>query len=67
MGAGMQATEGLLVRQCHPHLGEIRVECGFVPNDLAIWANSRTFSFEAFFEKKIKSGESGEWGIAYRW
>ncbi len=55
----------LRVRQSHPLLGEIRAECGFAPADLAIWANSRSFSFEAFYEKMLREDEAAEWGISY--
>jgi hypothetical protein len=62
----LAASVGMLsVRQRHPVLGEISAECGFPLSGLAIWANDRAFSFEAFYETVLGQGETREWGIRY--
>jgi hypothetical protein len=51
--------------QRHPLINKITVSCDYVPSFLPVWANDRTFSFEPYLEKHVKSGEKISWKIEY--
>jgi hypothetical protein len=51
--------------QFHPLVGKVSVVCDYVPSFLPVWANDRTFSFEPYLEKQVKSGEELSWRIEY--
>ena len=51
--------------QIHPLVGKVSVKCDYIPSFLPVWANERTFSFEPYLEKKVKSGEELSWKIEY--
>ena len=49
----------------HPVVGTVSVSCDYVPSCLPVWANDRTFSFEPYLGKSVKSGETFSWKIEY--
>jgi hypothetical protein len=51
--------------QNHPLIEKISVMCDYVPSFLPVWANIRTFSFEPYLERLVKSGEEFSWKIEY--
>jgi hypothetical protein len=57
--------EKFSVFQRHPVSGMVSVETDFIPTDLAIWANDKTFSFEPFWEKVINGGHREVFSIKY--
>jgi hypothetical protein len=59
------SKENLSVIQFHPLLGNLSINCDFIPESIAIWANDITFSFEPFYKAGIESGGQGTWNITY--
>jgi hypothetical protein len=57
--------ENLTATQFHPLVGKVSVNCDFIPESIAIWANDITFSFEPYYNDIIKSGEDRIWGLTY--
>lgn len=55
----------LTVRQKHPLLGEVKVECGFPIAFLPVWANQCTFSFEPYFHTILQSNNVSRWMMTY--
>jgi len=55
----------LSILQRHPDLGLVAATCSFVPALLPIWGNTRTFSFEPYFEQTVSAGQTVEWWIDY--
>jgi hypothetical protein len=51
--------------QIHPLVGKVSVMCDYTPSFLPVWANDRTFSFEPYLGKEIKSGKKFSWKIEY--
>jgi hypothetical protein len=49
----------------HPLINKVTVMCDYVPSFLPVWANNRTFSFEPYLERLVKSGEEFSWKIEY--
>jgi hypothetical protein len=64
----LEGTAGkmLSARERHPLVGEIIVECDFPLHRLALWANSRTFSFEPFHSLLLTPGQETRWSISYK-
>jgi hypothetical protein len=54
------------VKQAHPALGALDIECRFPLGWLALWGNDRTLSVEPFFQTVVPPGNSAVWSIAYR-
>ena len=59
------SDEILSAIQYHPLLGKVSINCDFVPESIAIWANDITFSFEPCYKVNIKSGEQKICGLSY--
>lgn len=59
------ADRSLIILQRHPALGQIAAICSFVPALLPIWGNTRTFSFEPYFEQTVSADQKVEWWIDY--
>jgi hypothetical protein len=55
----------LVVEQCHPVLGSVRVCCRFPLGGLALWGNERTLSFEPFFQTIVLPGAAAAWSLVY--
>jgi hypothetical protein len=55
----------LVVEQRHRALGSVRVSCSFPLGQLALWGNSRTFSFEPFLLSVIPAHAEAAWAISY--
>jgi len=53
------------VRQKHPSLGEVKVECKFPVAWMPIWANENTVSFEPYYHTVVHPGGQTEWTIRY--
>ena len=60
-----QAGSAMQAAQKHPLVGEVLVETDFMPTFLPIWGNTRTFSFEPYFEREVAPGDSASWQIHY--
>jgi hypothetical protein len=60
-----QATSNLVVLQKHPALGLAAATCSYVPGLLPVWGNTRTFSWEPFFERTVAAGQEAAWWIDY--
>ncbi len=58
-------NEKLSVHQPHPIVGKVAINCDFIPESIAIWANDITFSFEPFYKENIESCKEKAWGITY--
>lgn len=55
----------LAVKQAHPTLGAVDIECRFPLAWLALWGNDRTLSVEPFFQTLVAPGNSEVWSIVY--
>ncbi|HUF08368.1 MAG TPA: hypothetical protein VMO47_03540 [Rhodothermales bacterium] len=55
----------LTVLQRHPKVGLVAATFGYVPRFFPIWGNTRTFSFEPFFENTIAPGQELVWWMVY--
>lgn len=60
-----EATTNLVVVQKHPALGLAAATCSYVPAFFPIWGNTRTFSWEPFFERTLAPGQGADWWIDY--
>ena len=59
------ASTNLVVLQRHPSLGLVSAICSYAPALFPIWGNTRTFSFEPYFERTVSAGQAVEWSIDY--
>ncbi len=57
--------DNLVVLQRHPLLGMISATFSFVPGLLPIWGNTKTFSWEPFFEQTVARGQEVHWWTDY--
>jgi hypothetical protein len=57
--------EKLSVIQCHPLVDKVSINCDFIPDSIAIWANDITFSFEPFYKANIESCGKRTLSISY--
>lgn len=53
------------VEQNHPVLGIVNIKCDFMPDSLALWANSNAFSFEPFRIASVQTGQELSWSLSY--
>lgn len=56
---------GITITQKHPTVGEVNTTTDFAPDFLPVWSNANTFSFEPYFDVKLKQGERAAWRISY--
>lgn len=53
------------IRQKHPALGEVKIECRFPVAFMPLWANEYTLSFEPYYHTIVPPGGQTEWSIRY--
>lgn len=56
----------LAVKQAHPKVGEVSIECRFPLGWLALWGNDRTLSIEPFFQTVLAPGSETAFSVVYR-
>jgi len=59
------AQNNVSVLQKHPVLGLVAATCSYVPAFFPIWGNTRTFSWEPYFERLTAPGQTTTWWIDY--
>lgn len=59
------AQTNLVIAQRHPALGLVLATCSYVPAFFPIWGNTRTFSWEPFYERSVAGGQAARWWIDY--
>jgi|WetSurMetagenome_2_1015567.scaffolds.fasta_scaffold00108_9 hypothetical protein len=62
---GSESREPFSAVVNHPLVEFVEVKCDYTPAFLPVWANHRTFSFEPYLERTVKSGEEESWKIEY--
>eukprot|EP01051_Picozoa_sp_SAG22_P013493 SAG22_NODE_1517_length_4241_cov_6.138098_2_plen_284_part_00 len=65
MGYLQHADERLMLVQNHPVVGMVAARTSYVPTFFPIWGNSRTFSWEPYFERTVTMGDEEHWSIDY--
>jgi hypothetical protein len=55
----------LEIRQKHPALGEVKIECRFPVAWMPLWANQNTLSFEPYYHTVLHPGNQTQWSIQY--
>jgi hypothetical protein len=60
------AQANLVVQQKHPKLGLVGATFSYVPDFFPIWGNTRTFSWEPFYERTLAPGQTTTWWIDYQ-
>jgi hypothetical protein len=56
----------LSVKQAHPSIGAVEIECRFPLGWLALWGNDRALSIEPFFQTVLAPGSETDFSIVYR-
>jgi len=51
--------------QKHPATSIVTAACDYVPSRLPVWGNSRTFSFEPYYERNLSQQDTARWSMTY--
>ncbi len=51
--------------QKHPVTSIVTAACDYVPARLPVWGNTRTFSFEPYYERNLSPQDTARWSMTY--
>ncbi len=51
--------------QKHPVTSLVVAACDYVPDRLPVWGNTRTFSFEPYYERTLSPQDAARWSMTY--